>query len=74
MKFDDSYYGELFEDSDVVIHEGRGHDDNPPGRGSGLYPWGSGKNPFQRSVDFYEKVQNLKARYPGITNNSYFAA
>lgn len=26
-----------------LFHVGKGHDDNPPGRGSGRYPWGSGK-------------------------------
>ena len=24
-----------------IAHYGKGHDDNPPGRGSGRYPWGS---------------------------------
>lgn len=26
-----------------LLHYGKGHDDNPPGRGSGRYAWGSGK-------------------------------
>lgn len=30
--------------SDWIFHVGKGHDDNPPGRGSGRYPWGSGKS------------------------------
>lgn len=25
-----------------IAHYGKGHDENPPGRGSGRYPWGSG--------------------------------
>jgi hypothetical protein len=25
-----------------IMHFGKGHDDNPPGRGSGRYAWGSG--------------------------------
>lgn len=28
---------------DDILHYGKGHDDNPPGRGSGRYAWGSGK-------------------------------
>lgn len=28
----------------VLLHYGKGHDDNPPGRGSGRYPFGSGKS------------------------------
>lgn len=27
---------------DFIAHAGKGHDDNPPGRGSGRYAWGSG--------------------------------
>lgn len=30
-----------------LLHYGLGHDDNPPGRGSGRYAYGSGKNPNQ---------------------------
>jgi len=31
----------------IIIHYGVGADNNPPGRGSGRYPKGSGKRPFQ---------------------------
>lgn len=31
-------------------------------RKSGRYPWGSGKNPFQRSKDFYAYYDDLKAQ------------
>lgn len=31
-----------------IIHFGKGHDDNPPGRGSGRFAFGSGKRPGQR--------------------------
>lgn len=34
--------------TNYLIHEGKGHDDDPPGRGSGRYAFGSGKRPFQR--------------------------
>jgi hypothetical protein len=37
----DNNYSWNLED-DFIAHEGRGHNDNPPGRGSGRYPWGSG--------------------------------
>lgn len=36
------------EGGDYLEHYGKGHDDNPPGRGSGRYPYGSGERPFQR--------------------------
>lgn len=35
---------------DDILHFGKGHDDNPPGRGSGRYAWGTGKNPGNKKV------------------------
>lgn len=46
-------------------HEGRAHDENPPGRGSGRYGWGSGDAGFQRQRDFYSAYQHLKKK--GLT-------
>ena len=43
------------------MHEGVAHDETPPGRGSGRYPWGSGERPHQHSWD-------LKARYEKLSN------
>ena len=31
----------------VIFHTGVAHDEDPPGRGSGRYAWGSGENPYQ---------------------------
>ena len=39
---------------DCLRHYGKGHDDSPPGRGSGRYPWGSGKRPRQHEEEFSE--------------------
>lgn len=50
----------------VIIHTGVGHDDDPPGRGSGRYAWGSGENPGQHQFDFLSEVQALKRR--GLTD------
>ena len=36
------------EEKDILQHDGVAHDANPPGRGSGRWPWGSGDKPFQR--------------------------
>lgn len=33
--------------TDFLMHVGVGHDANPPGRGSGRYPYGTGENPDQ---------------------------
>ena len=40
-------------DSDnYICHVGVGWDDNPPGRGSGRYPHGSGENPNQHEDNY----------------------
>lgn len=45
-----------------LLHYGKGHDDNPPGRGSGRYPWGSGKSKRGRkSLD-----RNKAAKYAAL--------
>ena len=44
----------------IICHEGVGHLDNPPGRGSGRYAWGSGENPYQRNEDFHRVYNDLK--------------
>lgn len=43
-----AYYALRPTNSDL-LHFGKGHDDNPPGRGSGRFPFGSGKRPKQRT-------------------------
>lgn len=49
------------EQNDILVHYGLGHDDDPPGRGSGRWPWGGGDKPFQRPKDFLEAVKRLEA-------------
>lgn len=43
-----------------LYHFGVGADDNPPGRGSGRYPKGSGENPNQHEVWSLDKYRELK--------------
>lgn len=43
------------------MHEGVAHDENPPGRGSGRYPFGSGNRPHQHSWDLKDRYYKLKA-------------
>lgn len=43
------------------MHSGKGHDENPPGRGSGRYPWGSGERQHQHSWDTLSRIKKLKA-------------
>lgn len=45
-----------------IVHSGVAHDELPPGRGSGRYPWGSGENPGQHQFSFLSEVDKLKKR------------
>ena len=42
-----------------LYHEGRAHDENPPGPGSGRYRWGSGEHPFQRECFGVPMIKKL---------------
>jgi hypothetical protein len=46
--------------NDILMHVGVGHDDDPPGRGSGRYGYGTGENPFQHAVDWYQKYKRYE--------------
>lgn len=46
--------------TDSLAHYGRSKEDGAPGPGSGRYPLGSGEDPYQRRVDFIEKVHMLR--------------
>lgn len=57
MEGDKQYIGvasEYISENDILMHYGMKHR-------SGRYPWGSGKNPFQHSRDFLNRVEELKA-------------
>ena len=43
-----------------ILHSGVGHLDDPPGRGSGRYAWGSGENPGQHQFNFLSEVDRLR--------------
>lgn len=45
-----------------IYHTGVGHEDNPPGRGSGRYGWGTGENPGQHQFNLPSEVEKLKKR------------
>lgn len=46
--------------NDILYHIGVGHEDGPPGRGSGRYAFGSGENPGQHQYSFSDRVKKLK--------------
>lgn len=50
---------ELYSD-DVLIHYGKAHDDNPPGRGSGRYEFGSGERIYQHNNEAYARYAKLR--------------
>lgn len=43
-----------------LFHRGVAHDENPPGRGSGRFPYGSGENPGQHQFTLISEVKHLK--------------
>lgn len=43
-----------------ISHTGVAHDDNPPGRGSGRYPFGQGNRPHQHDWDYYSRWEKFK--------------
>lgn len=43
-----------------LMHSGVAHDQNPPGRGSGRYPYGSGENPGQHMFTFLSEVSKMR--------------
>lgn len=49
-----------------LAHEGVGHDENPPGRGSGRYGWGTGENPYQHQFSFRSEVARMRDQ--GLTD------
>lgn len=49
-------------DADEILHAGVAHDEHPPGRGSGRYPWGSGDNPEQHQLTFLSEVKKMRAK------------
>lgn len=52
---------EVMEAADYLKHVGVAHDENPPGRGSGRYAFGSGDKKYQRvGREFYDAYNELK--------------
>ena len=45
-----------------LAHSGKGHDENPPGRGSGRYAWGSGNRKHQHDWDVKARMDKLIAQ------------
>lgn len=45
---------------DYIEHFGVGHDDAPPGPGSGRFRWGSGDNPGQHQFNFISEYNQYK--------------
>lgn len=47
--------GETYTEEELE-HTGVAHDENPPGRGSGRFGWGTGKNAYQHYKDWQTRV------------------
>ena len=53
IQFWNDYYDENISDDEFIMHYGIK-------RRSGRYPWGSGKDPYQRTEDFVARIDSLK--------------
>ena len=51
----------------ILVHTGVAHDENPPGRGSGRFAYGSGDNPYQHQFTFLSEVNRLRKN--GLTDS-----
>jgi len=68
MIMEETYFNEI-NDLDIfsLAHEGRSKLDGAP-VGSGRYPLGSGKNPFQRDEGFASRLNEIKKEHPDWNN------
>lgn len=63
---------ELYSDSDdSLMHYGVGPEDNPPGRGSGRYPAGSGERAGQHAWDLYSRIRKYEKMVNPATGKLY---
>lgn len=46
--------------NEEIFHSGVAHNENPPGRGSGRYSWGSGDNPYQHQLTLKAQVERMR--------------
>lgn len=65
------YNSEEVKVDDSLMHYGVAHDENPPGRGSGRYPFGSGDRILQRNWDEYSRYLKLKNSIDPDTGKNY---
>jgi DNA-binding CsgD family transcriptional regulator len=54
------------DESNYISHHGVAHDENPPGRGSGRYAYGTGNRPNQHAWDLKDRI--VKLRQSGMTD------
>ena len=57
----DDELGVWFDNEDFIAHVGKAHDEDPPGRGSGRYAFGSGDRPHQHDWDTYARIKKERA-------------
>ena len=61
-------FGVSYLDLEEIEHSGLGHDDDPPGRGSGRYGWGTGLRPNQHDFSLNARYEKYKAANPGLSD------
>lgn len=58
---------------EFIIHSGVAHDEDPPGRGSGRYAFGSGNRPHQHDWDIRSRIDKLSAANPNLKESELAA-
>ena len=71
----DWYLEELLDvaSADSITHYGKAHDENPPGPGSGRYPWGTGNRQHQHDWDLYNRIKKYKDLNPDLSESQIAA-
>ena len=59
-----------FEYDSELVHDGVAHDENPPGRGSGRFGWGTGKNAYQHYRDWLTRVNRERMENKPYTDEN----
>ena len=58
------------EELEELEHSGKAHDENPPGRGSGRFGWGTGKNAYQHYRDWLTRVNRERIENEPYTDEN----
>lgn len=73
-KLEELYSSDEFSYEDDLMHYGVAHDEDPPGRGSGRYPFGTGDRTLQDHWEINDRIKKLKKSIDPETGRPYTEA